>query len=369
MRTNFLLWLICGVVVLQLSDVFADASEWREAAPGHSYEFPRDHGAHADYKIEWWYYTGNVRTAEGRRFGYQLTFFRSGGKRETRSPSRWAVRDLYMAHFALSDLDSGRFYFFDRLNRAGITWAGVKADGARIWNEDWEARVTAKGHAIKARADGVALDLLLEPLKPPVIHGADGVSRKGAEEGNASHYYSLTRLKSTGSIDVDGTSHRVQGLSWMDHEFGTSFLEESDVGWDWLYVQLKDGRDLMFFVIRRKDGGTSPFSSGALIDEEGRSRGLTAREFTLRPETRWTSPASEATYPVGWTLSVPGEDLTLKIDAAMIDQELRAKKSTGFAYWEGSTQAKGHWGERAVTGSGYLEMTGYSGKSMASVFR
>ncbi len=342
---------------------------WREATPGYDYSFPRDHGSHPNYKIEWWYYTGNLRAADGRRFGYQLTFFRSGINLRPASKSRWAVRDLFIAHFAVSDLDHDQFYFFEKLNRAGVSWAGVDADGSRIWNDGWEASVTSDAHVLHAEGKDVKLDLRLVQRKAPVIHGSDGVSQKGSQEGNASHYYSLTRLDSAGTIKLKGKRFDVKGTSWMDHEFGTSFLEEDDVGWDWLYVQLEDNRELMLFVIRRKDGNVSPHSSGTLIDPSGRTRGLSATEFTLRPVEKWASLSSGATYPVHWEIVVPGERLKLTVEAAMNDQELRTTESTGLAYWEGSTHAKGIWGDEKIKGVGYLEMTGYTGRSMASVFR
>ena len=202
-----------------------------------------------------------------------------------------------------------------------------------------------------------------------MIHGEDGISQKGAATGNATHYFSLTRLLTTGTLVVDGERLKVTGTSWMDHEFGTSFLGEGDVGWDWFSLQLKDGRELMLFQIRRTGGAISPYSSGTLIDRDGRTRHLKRDDFQLTPGTRWRSPKSGGTYPVGWTVAIPDLRLRLRVEAAFPEQELRTVESTGVSYWEGAVQATGVEGETAIEGLGYLEMTGYAGKSMSEVFK
>jgi predicted secreted hydrolase len=359
-----------------------EPSTWREAEAGYQYFFPRDHAAHPDYRVEWWYYTGNLTTKSGRRFGFQLTFFRTGIDFKPSSPSRWAVRDLYMAHFAISDIDRAGFRSFERINRAGIGWAGADPAAYRVWNEDWEAHIDGKNggndHMLSARADGQAIELRLTPGKPPVIHGVDGISQKGPSQSNASHYYSMTRLKTTGSITVDGQSFDVTGLSWMDHEFGSSFLEQEQVGWDWFSIQLADGRDLMIFQIRRADGSMDPRSSGTIVDQSGRAVHIPFGEFALRADKSdsgvWHSPASSGVYPIHWTVEAPGYDLKLDVRAAIPNQELLTPGSTGVTYWEGSVVVRGSPSSNrsesgATTGSGYLEMTGYSGPSMGAILR
>ncbi|HXG95339.1 MAG TPA: lipocalin-like domain-containing protein [Blastocatellia bacterium] len=342
-------------------------SSWREAEPGYKFAFPRDHAAHPEYGIEWWYYTGNLETKEGRRFGYQLTFFRIGVTPSPSNPSRWAVRDLYMAHFAISDIDEQKFRAFERINRAGIGWAGAATDVYRVWNEDWEARLDANEHVLKASEEGVELQLQLASMKPEVIHGENGLSQKGPSAGNASHYYSMTRMETAGRIMVDGLAFEVAGLSWMDHEFGTSFLEPEQVGWDWFSIQLDDGRELMLFEIRRRDGQIDPRSSGTLIEPDGRAIHIGFGEFTLTPRETWHSHASGATYPVAWTIDVPQLGLRLNVNRAMDNQELNTVESTGVAYWEGSVTIDGTSGERRVEGRGYTEMTGYAGQSMGEI--
>ncbi len=327
-----------------------DAATWRQAQPGYAFQFPLDHRSHPEYRIEWWYYTGNLRAGDGRRFGYQLTFFRVGVDYSPANPSRWAVRDLFMAHLAVSDIDGGRFRFSELLNRAGPGWAGADAETYRVWNEGWEARLDPAGdHRLRASADGIGVDLTLAPGKPPVLHGERGYSRKGPSAGNASEYYSLTRMPTRGQLTVDGRQFDVQGASWMDHEFGTSFLEGGQTGWDWFSLQLEDGRDLMLFQLRLADGSRSPYSSGTLVDSSGGASPLRADEFELLPGRAWKSPASGYSYPLEWLVRIPGKNLHLTVRAALDDQELRTTRSTGVTYYEGAVTA-----QHAL---GYLEMT------------
>jgi predicted secreted hydrolase len=343
------------------------ADSWREAEAGYRYEFPRDHAAHEDYAIEWWYYTGNLRASDGRQFGYQLTFFRVGVMRQPATESRWAVRDLYMTHFAISDIGPQQFHSFDRINRAGIGWAGAATDAYRVWNEDWSARLDGRDHLLNASEQDCAINLRLAPAKPEVIHGENGISQKGESAGNASHYYSLTRLVTTGQLKVGGETFDVTGLSWMDHEFGTSFLESEATGWDWFSIQLDDGRELMLFEIRRRDGSIDPRSSGTLIDGDGRATHIGFGEFALTPSERWRSPASGAEYPTAWAIEMPRFGLRLAARAAFADQELRTEESTGVTYWEGSINIEGTGESKPISGRGYLEMTGYAGQNMGAI--
>jgi predicted secreted hydrolase len=358
------------------------SAEWAVATPGYQFSFPGDHAAHTDSRIEWWYYTGNLETKTGRRFGYQLTFFRIGVVREQQNSSRWALRDLYMAHFAISDVERQSFRSFERLSRAGIGWAGAdvferNSAGAektlkpsvRVWNEDWDTRIENGIHTLRASEEGVSLALKLAPSKPEVIHGENGISQKGPTAGNSSHYYSLTRLETSGLIDVEGQSFEVSGLSWMDHEFGTSFLDDQQTGWDWFSIHLEDGRDLMLFEIRRRDGSIDSRSSGTLIEAGGKAHHLNFQDFSLKPGQHWRSAKSGAEYPTEWQLQLPGFGLLLNVRAEIEDQELRTPESTGVTYWEGSVTIQGAAGEMPIRGRGYLEMTGYSGANMSEVLR
>ena len=232
---------------------------WRQATSGYSMEFPRDHGSHPDYRIEWWYYTGNLESADGRRYGYQVTFFRIGVDPTPENPSAWAVRDLFMAHLAVTDVDGERQWVAERLERGGIGWAVARTGTLEVWNGDWQVELVEERHRLVAFDREFGVELSLDPGKPPVLHGEAGLSQKGETPGNASHYYSLTRMPTTGRLLIDGDEVEVFGTSWMDHEFGTSFLEPGQVGWDWFSLQLDDGSDVMLFQLRRNDG-RAPFT-------------------------------------------------------------------------------------------------------------
>ena len=338
-------------------------STWKQAEPGYQYSFPRDHAAHPDNKIEWWYYTGNVKAADGRRFGFQITFFRVGVEHTPANPSRWAVRDLYMTHLAVSDAKGQRYRFAEKLTRGGPGLAGADTDRYRVWNENWSAELVNGQHKIVAMDAKAGVDLVLDEGKPPVIHGMNGISQKGSQAGNASHYYSLTRMPTRGTIMVDGERFAVTGETWMDHETGTSFLEPDQRGWDWLSIQLSDNRELMLYQLRRADGSRDPRSSGTLVDAKGNALHLADADFTLTPgRTTFKSP-NGAVYPTEWIVRIPSQQLELTITTPLQDQELSLVGSTGVAYWEGMVDVEGPTGRQAnrLTGVGYLEMTGYHG--------
>lgn len=342
------------------SHVAAQAT-WKAATAGYQFVFPRDHASHPDYAIEWWYYTGNVATASGRPFGYQVTFFRVGIDQAPTNPSAWAVRDIYMAHLAVSDPDGKRYRFDERLSRGGPGLSGAATDRYKVWNDDWTAGLDAQGrHVLTAQSREAGLSLVLDEGKPPAINGINGISQKGAKAGNASHYYSMTRMPTRGTLTIDGERFDVTGDSWMDHEFGTSFLEPEQQGWDWLSIQLDGNRELMLYQLRRGDGSRDPRSSGTLVEPDGRTRHLAAADFDLTPSGATAVGTSCARYPVGWTIAIPSEGLTLAVATPLPNQELRTL-GAGIAYWEGMVTVSGTARGRGVTGRGYLEMTGYKG--------
>ncbi len=337
------------------------AEEFRQALPGYVFSFPHDHYAHEDFRTEWWYYTGHLRTQSGAEYGYQVTFFRSGLAEARRSPSRWAARNLYLAHFAVSDIARKEFRYFERVNRAGLGRAGASETGFRVWIGDWEAGGDGVRQRLRAREGEFAVDLNLVSQKPPAIHGEHGVSQKGEGRGHASHYYSMTRLKTDGTLTVRGRTMDVAGLSWMDHEFGSTQLNPDQVGWDWFSLQLDDGTELMLYVIRGADGRPDPYSAGTWVGADGRIVRLTQPDFTITALNRWVSPRSKGTYPMQWRLSVHPLGLDITLSPAFPDQELDTAKSTQVIYWEGAVRAAGTISGRSVKAKGYVEMTGYAG--------
>lgn len=343
------------------ADTTADG--FRMAVAPYTFRFPRDHASHPDTRTEWWYFTGHLR-AGSRRFGYELTFFRVG-VRPRRGPeaSAWALHDIYLAHLALTDETRGRFRFHERVERPSLGLAGADTSRLHVWVGDWTCARGPDGRTIRlgARAPDFALALELTPLKPPVIHGEGGVSRKGEGRGRATHYVSFTRLATGGTLTVGGRVLVVEGVSWMDHEFGSDALTPDEAGWDWWSVQLDDGRELMLYRLRRRDGTSEPASSGTLVERDGRSVHLPLAAFSTEATGEWTSARSGARYPSGWRLRVPRAGLDLDVTPTVRDQELVSTGPAGLTYWEGSVRVRGTAGGRPVTGVGYVELTGYAG--------
>ncbi|MDQ6765531.1 MAG: carotenoid 1,2-hydratase [Verrucomicrobiota bacterium] len=340
----------------------AIAADWRVAEPDWRYEFPRDHHAHGEFKTEWWYFTGNLSNAAGRRFGYQLTFFRQGirppGERDPQL-SRFIVDDLKFAHFTVTDVAGKRFRFEQKTSRGAFGEAGFD-DGNRLaWIDTWTLELDAAG-AFRLRADApeASIDLQLSPVKPPAIHGESGLSQKAAGAGHASHYYSLTRLASVGNLLAGKETFEVTGESWFDHEWATNQLAADQSGWDWLSVHFADGTELMLYQMRLETGAADPSSSGTFIAADGATTHLPKSAFTMSPTEFWKSEVTGAKYPIGWRISVPGRSLECTVRAALRNQELAL---TPLAYWEGAVEIEGTRAGRALKGRGYLELTGYAG--------
>jgi predicted secreted hydrolase len=340
------------------------AGGFMTARPGYQYHFPQDHASHDRFRTEWWYYTGHLKAESRREFGFQLTFFRRGVDHETArtNPSRWTIRNLYLAHLALSDIDGGRYRYAEKISRAGLGKAGAEAERLHVWIDRWtlEADETGQRQQLHAQAAEFGIDLALSPMKPPIVHGERGVSRKGSGASDASHYYSLTRVATEGTLRLSGDQFHVSGTTWMDHEFGSGDLPDDLVGWDWFSVQLDDGRELMLYLLRRPNGLPHPASSGTLIVQEGRSQHLPVSAFSVEVLDHWTSPHSETRYPSRWRLSVPEFGLDLEITPRLPDQELRTTRSTQVTYWEGAVGVRGRSDGQAVNGQGYVELTGYA---------
>jgi len=324
--------------------------------------FPDDYGPHPGFKTEWWYYTGNLDAGNGRHFGYELTIFRVALAPPDTAPaqraSAWATNQLFMAHFALTDVEGKAFHAFERFSRGALGLAGAQAAPYRVWLEDWS--IEGAGAALfpmrLRAADGdVGIDLTLEAARPLVLQGEQGLDQKGPEPGNASYYYSFTRLVTEGTVTIGGRSFAVRGLSWKDHEWSTSALGEEQVGWDWFALQLSNGLDVMFYQLRRRDGTPSPFTNGILVHPGGGTTPLARADVTIDVLDTWTNLQRDAAYPARWRFRISSENLDLRITPYLADQEL----DLSVRYWEGAVRLEGTVGGAAVTGHGYVEMTGY----------
>jgi predicted secreted hydrolase len=330
--------------------------------------FPKDHGPHPGYRTEWWYYTGNLQTESGDRFGYQLTFFRSqispsgAEKRWPRPTSAWRAQQIYLGHAAISDISGKRHLQAELVAREALGLAGTsEASGDTvIFIKNWHAQIGETAHTLKAITDEFSYELTLQPAKQPVLHGQAGYSRKGSTPERASCYYSVTRLISSGTLTLGGKTLKVEGLSWMDHEFSTAPLEQGIVGWDWFSLQLSDRTEIMLYQFRNEKGGLSPASSGTFIDPSGNLRHLTKDDFSIEVLDQWESPLSQALYPTQWRLTIIPLSIQLGIDANLSDQEMQTPASTGVTYWEGSVSISGSAAKHSVKGMGYVELTGYA---------
>jgi predicted secreted hydrolase len=340
----------------------SDDSGFARALVPFDFTFPRDHGPHFDFQTEWWYYTGNLQADSGDRFGYQLTFFRRGlTPGAPADPTGLTTNQIYFAHFALSDVANGTHRGVERFSRGAGGLAGATGEPFRVWLEDWSAEaLNADGSAVRliARNPEIALDLTLRAVKPIIAHGERGLSAKSDEPGNASYYLSFTRMATEGTMTVGGRSVRVAGESWFDHEWSTSVLGPNAVGWDWFSLQLSDGRELMLFLVRLETGGVEAVSGGTLVERDGSLRPVKLSDFSLEPSgATWTSPVTQAVYPLGWRVRVPSAAIEVMVEPFFPAQEMQLSVN----YWEGAVRVSGVSGGQPVTGQGYVELTGYLG--------
>lgn len=326
------------------------------------FAFPADHGAHPEYRTEWWYFTGNLETDDGTAVGYQLTLFRNAVSAiPSELDSEWATRQVWMGHLGVTDVGRGDFHSFERFARGAAGLAGAETAPLRVWLEDWriEQIDTASRDIFPLRlvaAEGdVAIDLVLHAEKPVVLQGENGYSRKGRDPGNASHYYSFTRLATEGTVRVGGETVSVLGQSWLDREWSTSALDPGQVGWDWFALQLDDGTELMYYQLRREDGGVDRFSRGTFVAPDGSAQSIQPEEVVVDAVGSWRSPRG-GSYPARWQLRIPRLELALDIVPVVADQEHDAY----VRYWEGAVRVSGERADRPLRGRGYVELTGYA---------
>ncbi len=344
-----------------------DENEYLSVTGPCNLEFPKDHRDHPGYRTEWWYYTGNLRSENGDHYGFQLTFFRSqisppGADRKwPRHPSAWRTQQVFLGHAAVSDITGKNHLVAEEVSRAALGMAGVTHSfrHTMVFLKTWSAEIEADTHNLKVNTDDFFYDLTLKAVKPPVLHGDRGYSRKGSTPGRASCYYSITRFDAQGSIRIGEMTVMVTGLAWMDHEFSTEVLEPGIIGWDWFSLQLSDETEVMVFLLRTEQGGLHTASSGTYVDVDGITRHLANTEFNVRVLDTWKSKHSGVRYPARWRLQVVPLAIDVNIVSRLPDQEMRTLRSTGVRYWEGSVSIDGTKNKQPVDGKGYVELTGY----------
>lgn len=349
--------------------LIAAAAAFAIASAPYQFHFPADHGSHPSYQTEWWYFTGHLKSADGRRFGYEVTFFRARVRpqdvaraRRILGGSRWRGDQVYAGHFALTDQNGGKFYHAERVARSALGLGGAAVGKLAVNADTWSLSGAPLADRSRERmtlhaVDGdTRLDLTQTPLKPPAVHGRDGLFRKGACASCASHYYSYSRLHTQGALTYAGKTFKVSGTSWMDHEYGTNQLLSEETGWDWMSLQLDDGREVMLYLFRRPDNTIEPQSSGSLIERDGRVRPLSLSQFTVTATSRWRSAATHATYPGSWRVRVPSASLDLNVTPVLANQELVLRQTP--SYWEGAVDIRDAATNRS-RGQGYVELTGY----------
>ena len=345
----------------------ASTEEFELAVQPRAFEFPRDHGPHPTFRHEWWYVTGHLDAATGEPFGFELTFFRFALKPPQVSqgdgpaPSAWRARQIYMAHFAVTDIERGEFHVAERFARDALGLAGARAQPFRVSLDDWflgapvATGANAPAWRLVAADKGYSLDIELHPASPIILNGDAGLSRKAATEGAASYYYSIPRMTAKGRLIRDGKSLDVEGTVWLDREWGSGSLGANQQGWDWFALQLDDGSALMFYALRARDGQRDPHSAGTWLAPDGTTRALTSADVQITTTAEWTSPRG-GRYPARWQLRVPSLNLDVDINPRLADQEL----NTSTRYWEGASLVSGTRDEKKITGKAYVELVGYA---------
>ncbi|MCO4812232.1 MAG: carotenoid 1,2-hydratase [Gammaproteobacteria bacterium] len=349
-----------GEAPSQLADLLGAAADagFARALEPREFVFPADHGPHPEFRNEWWYVTGNLDDEDGKRFGFELTIFRFAlAPSVAESTSRWRTENVYISHLAITHVEDERFYVAQRYSRGALGLAGAQAAPFRVWIDDWSIakRPDSDAWQLTASDGDFGIDVELRALQPPILNGIDGLSKKSAEPGNASYYYSITRLGTRGTIRIGEREYTVSGLSWLDREWSTSALAAEQVGWDWFALQLSDGSDLMFYSLRKKDGTQHAASAGTFLATNPNSSHLDADDVEITVLDTWRSPGGGA-YPSKWRLAVPRFGLDLTVEPVIPDQEL----FTTVRYWEGAVDVDGTHDGAAISGRGYVELAGYA---------
>ena len=361
MRTPLLFVVLAAASVAVYVACSQEDSGFAFATPERGIALPADHAAHPEFQTEWWYYTGHLNARDGRRFGFQLTWFRAALTAEQQSASKFRAKTVYFAHFTITDKSGASFRFSEQLSRGGsYDNAGADARVLRTWIGEWRLEGLGPMFYLSARDDSMALSLIGTPRKPAILHGLNGYSQKGDAATNASMYYSIPRIAVVGVLSLDNVPVEVEGHAWMDHEFGTSQLDSGQIGWDWFSLQLDNNEEVMLYGLRQRDGRFDEHASGAYVRADGTRVPLTLQDFRIEVLERWKSPKSGATYPSKWRITIPSQDFEATVTPYVADQELRTENSIRVTYWEGAVSVDARRKGAPLRGEGYVELTGYA---------
>ncbi|MEJ2695059.1 MAG: lipocalin-like domain-containing protein [Candidatus Sulfobium sp.] len=346
------LLLACITLILMVCGV--RAGEYRDVTPGYKLEFPADFYYRKDFRLQWWYFTGHLSDQRGNEYGYEVTFFVAGVQKR-KYKSRFGVDNIYISHFAISDVTNNKFRSEEKADSGAYGFAGAEADNLRVWVGDNTLEGTMKKMHLAARSGCDSIDLFLTPSKPLILNGENGYSRKSAESPLiASYYFSYPEMATEGSLSLGGNTHRVAGESWFDREMSSRSLAKNEAGWDWFSIQLDDGREIMLYLLRRKDGSLDPFSAGTFVFRNGDYAHLSVNDFRVAALDHYRSAKTGIRYPSKWEIVIPDRNVRLVITPLIKDQELTGSPTTGPAYWEGTCKVEG-----TEKGRAYVELTGY----------
>jgi len=342
------------IALILLIYTLAFGQEYLDVTDDYTVKVPEDFFYKKDYRVQWWYFTGHLFDERGREFGYELTFFVVNVQKRDYT-SRFGVNRIYISHFAVSDIAGNAFHFSDKADSGVYEYAGAYDKQLKVWTGKNVLDGTYEKMHVKASDGNKSIDLHLKPVKPLVLNGKNGYSRKSEESPLiASVYFSYTQMNTQGKLTIGDKVYHVKGKSWFDREISTKGLSEKQAGWDWFAIQLDDNREIMIYMLRNKNGSLDPYSSGTFVYQNGRYRMLSKDDFSITVLSHYNSEKTGARYHSQWEIKIPSEKLILSITPLIQDQEVLAFSSTGNYYWEGACRVEG-----SARGKAYVEMTGY----------
>ncbi len=353
MKSN-ILFLLLIIVLLSITSISLP-EEFSSPKKDYQLKFPEDLNFKKDFRIQWWYFTGHLYDEEGREFGYELTFFVVNVQKK-KFKSKFGVNRIYISHFGITDVLNEKFHFSEKSDSGAFGFAELNENELNLRIDENNLKYSViNGFYIKAYDREKAIELFLNPLKPIVLHGENGYFRKSEESSFiASYYFSYTNLYTHGTLKIGNNKFKVTGKSWFDREILSNLMGTKHSGWDWFSIKFDDEREIMLYILRKRDGSIDIHSSGTFVYADGRYRNLSNKEFTVIAKSFYVSKKTKAKYPIEWEIKIPSEEVNIRIKPLVKDQEVLAYKTTGNYYWEGTCKVEG-----SSNGRAYVEMTGY----------